>query len=120
MKAIIKNIDLGSNVGFEEYSPDEATCFGVWIFLTAGPDDAEGGHLFDILVCTPDWLKKVYLSQQGGAVWGRHMLIVFRYDPEQIKNEISKYLEQCEGKDFWEMAQKIARIGFWEFEDYKP
>ncbi|NWE46956.1 hypothetical protein HX863_13910 [Pseudomonas gingeri] len=40
----------------------------MWLTVQIGPDDQEGGHLFQILVCTPDWIKSKYCSQ--GAVWG--------------------------------------------------
>jgi len=120
MKAIVKNIDLGSHVGFDEYCPEEEECFGLWITVHVGPDDEEGAHLYQILVCTPDWITKKYRHEHRhtGAVWGRHMLIVFRYDPDHIRREIERYVEGCTGKDFWEVAQKVARIGAWEFEDY--
>jgi hypothetical protein len=116
MKAIVKNIDLGSHIGFDEYCPEEDECFGVWITVHVGPDDEEGSHLYQILVCTPEWIKQK--NYPNGTAWGRHMLIVFRYDPDQIRREISRYVEGCTGKNFWEIAQKVARIGAWEFEDY--
>lgn len=117
MKAIVKNIDLGSHIGFDEYCPEEDECFGLRLTVHVGPNDEEGVHLYQILVCTPEWIEKEY--HHAGAVWGRHMLIVFRYDRERIKREIERYVEGCTGKDFGEIAQKVARIGAWEFEDYK-
>jgi hypothetical protein len=117
MKAIVKNIDLGSHIGFDEYCPEEEECFGLWLTVLVGPDNEEGGHLYQILVCTPDWITKKYHHTE--AVWGRHMLIVFRYDSGHIRREIERYVEGCIGKDFGEIAQKVARIGAWEFEDYQ-
>jgi hypothetical protein len=72
-------------------------------------------------VCTPDWIKKHYLYQDESlSAWGRHLLIVFHYDHEKIKNKLIQYLDSCTGRDWMEVAQKVARIGAWEFEDYKP
>ncbi|QOT80092.1 hypothetical protein F7R26_021630 [Cupriavidus basilensis] len=84
-----------------------------------GSDDEEGGggHLYQILACTPARITREY--GQAGAIWGRHMLIVFEFDPERIKSEITRYVNGCTGKDFSEMAQKVPRIGAWEFEDYQ-
>jgi hypothetical protein len=118
MKIIVKNIDIGGPIPFDEFCPEDAGCFGLWITALIGPDCEEGGHLFQILVCTPEWIRKEYLAR--GAVWGRYMLIVSCFDHEQVRNEIARYLVGCSGKGFWEMAQKIARIGAWEFEDYQP
>lgn len=117
MKAIVKSIDTGSHVAFDKYWPEDETCFGLWLTVQVGPDNEEGGHLYQILACTPDWIKKEYA--QEGTVWGRHMLIVFHFDHDRIESEITRYIEGCTGKDFWELAQKVARIGAWEFEDYQ-
>ncbi|MGE1005651.1 immunity 8 family protein [Ralstonia pseudosolanacearum] len=117
MKAIVKSIDTGSHVAFDKYRPDDETCFGLWLTVLVGPDDEEGGHLYRILVCTADWIKRECLH--SGAVWGRHMLIVLCYDRDRIESEIAQYVDGCTGKDFWELAQKVARIGAWEFEDYQ-
>lgn len=118
MKAVIKSIDLNDAIGFDQYWPDDEQCFGIWLTVQVGPDDQEGGHLFQILVCTPDWIKCKYCPQR--AVWGRHMLIVFEYEKDLIVREISNYVDGCSGKGFWDVAQKISRIGAWEFEDYEP
>lgn len=118
MRAIVKSIDTASHIAFDTYCPEDETCFGLWLTVQVGQDGEAGGHLYQILVCTPDWIKTEYLH--SGAVWGRHMLIVPRYDRERIKSEISQYVEGCTGRDFWELAQKVARIGAWEFEDYQP
>lgn len=118
MKAVIKTIDLNDAIDFDQYWPDDEKNFGIWLTVQIGPDDQEGGHLFQILVCTPDWIKDKYYFQR--AVWGRHMLIVFEYDKDLIVKEISNYVDGCSGTDFWDLAQKLSRIGVWEFEDYEP
>ncbi|QEY65370.1 hypothetical protein FXN65_26155 [Metapseudomonas lalkuanensis] len=118
MKAILKSIDMNGLVGFDDFQPEDEKDFGVWLTVQVGPDDQDGGHLFQIFICTPNWLKKECLSL--GAVWGRHMLIVCEYDRGLIVKSISKYIESCTGDDFWGGAQKISRIGAWEFEDYQP
>ncbi|WP_369684067.1 Imm8 family immunity protein [Pseudomonas gingeri] len=51
---------------------------------------------------------------------GQHMLIVFEYDKDLIVKEISNYVGGCSGKEFWDVAQKLSRIGAWEYEDYEP
>jgi hypothetical protein len=117
MKVIVKNIDTGSNIAFDSYYPEDEEYFGQWLTMLVGPDNEEGGHLYQVLVCTPEWIKREYLHT--GAVWGRHMLIISRYDQSRIRYELNQYVEKCTGKDFWEIAQKIARIGAWEFEDYQ-
>lgn len=117
MKAILKSVNLNGPVGFDDFWPDDGKKFGVWLTLTVGPDDQDGGHLFQVLVCTPDWLKKECSAHQ--ALWGRHMLIISEYDSDLIVQEIINYIDSISETDFWEAAQKISRIGAWEFEDYQ-
>jgi hypothetical protein len=119
MKSLVKGIWIdSSSILLEEYLPENPKCFGLWIELRVGPSDLEGGHDYRILVCTPEWIEKEYSCQK--AVWGRHMLIVFNYDLDQIKEKIYNYVTSCTGKDFWEIAIKVSRIAAWEFEDYQP
>lgn len=117
MKAIVKNIDTGSDVAFDAYHPADEECFGRWLTVLVGPENEEGGHLYQVLACTPEWIQREFLHT--GAVWGRHMLIVSRYDQGRIRRELDHYVEGCTGDNFWEIAQKVARIGAWEFEDYQ-
>jgi hypothetical protein len=53
-------------------------------------------------------------------VSGRHHLFVKEYNFEELKAYLGKYCETCMGALWTEVAQKVARIGYWEFEDYKP
>ena len=100
------------------YWPEETDNFSFWVRAMIGPDDGEGAESFDIQVCTPKWLQAKYSEEE--TLFGRHMLIVFEYDLERIKQKISKYCAGCSGENWQELANKLGRIGHWEFEDYKP
>jgi len=98
------------------YWPDQLDNFGFWVRAMVGPEDGEGSESFDIQVCTPEWLKSRYSDDE--VLSGRHMLIVFEYDLDKIKNKVSSYCDSCSGKTWQEIAGKLSRIGYWEFEDY--
>ena len=49
---------------------------------------------------------------------GRHHLIVMEYNFERIVRSIEDFIKQCTGADWNEVAEKIGRLGKWEFEDY--
>lgn len=102
----------------DSYWPDEFDNFGFWVRAMIGLDNEEGADSFDMLICTPSWLR----SQHSGheVIFGRHMLIVFEYDLERIKSKVSSYCDSCFGKDWQEIAEKLSWIGYWEFENYKP
>ena len=98
------------------YRPKNPVNFGTWVRLSIGPEEESGADSFDLLVCTPDWLK----NDPRKFVWGRHMLIVFEYDLNFIRVGINQHIETCFGNDWNEVAQKLSRIYAWEFEDYRP
>lgn len=120
MKAIVKSIySTSPDFTLESYIPENPKCFGLWIEFRAGLFESKGADDFMILVCTPDWLEVTLRYEWGGMYWGRHMLLVLEYDLECINKKIVDYVENCTGNDFLEIAQKIARIAAWEFEDYE-
>jgi hypothetical protein len=115
LRVVVKSIYVEDKVPLKSFFPENKDCFGAWVFVQIGPDIEKNDFVYQILVCTPNWIERKY--QSLGAVWGRHMLIVFQYDPKHIQSEIEKYVAQRTGKSFWEIAQKISRVGVWEFED---
>lgn len=118
MKAVIKAMWVDSpDIILDSYRPDDLGFFGLWINLRIGPDDSEGAHDYQLLVCSPNWLKSECISV--GVLWGRHMLIVNEYDIYSIKDEISKCINSYSGEEWGEVAKKIARFAAWEYEDYK-
>ena len=101
----------------EKYKPEDCECFRISIRAMVGPRGSEGQESFDVNVCTPAWLGKEVA--QEGFVIGRHYLIVSNYDPSFIKRIIRKFVERWSGESWHEVAQKVSRIGYWEFEDYR-
>lgn len=81
-----------------------------------GPEGIDAEESFDITVCTPEWFRQQY--ELSDVVVARHHLIVFEYDYDRIVNKIKSIIERCEGSSWNEVAEKVARYGYWEFEDY--
>lgn len=50
----------------------------------------------------------------------RHTLLVRKYDLDEITKTITDYIDQCEGKAWIDIAQNIALVFAWEYEDYQP
>jgi hypothetical protein len=100
----------------EEYKPADSDCFGFLLQVMIGPAGGEGEESFDVLVCTPEWLKRTSTKE---FILGRHHLIVFRYDYKSLVSYIAPYAEECSGKTWQEVAQQLSRFGKWEFEDYR-
>ncbi|MFE8730822.1 Imm8 family immunity protein [Aeromonas hydrophila] len=47
-------------------------------------------------------------------------MLVRKYDLAEITKTITDYIDQCEGNDWMEIAQKLSRVFAWEYEDYQP
>lgn len=117
MRAKLKEL-YSFDFDLRHYWPDDPEVFGFALRAIIGPEDEPGGDSFDFQVCTPDWLKAKYSKEE--AVFGRHYVIVFDYDMAKIEQKIARYCESCIGESWQELAEKLSRIGRWEFEDYVP
>jgi hypothetical protein len=101
-----------------KYSPDDPDCFSLHLRVIVGPKDQLGEESFDVEVCTPNWFLHKYGRQN--VIIGRHFLIVFEYNFERIRRTIIDFCENCTGDTWEEVALKVSRLGYWEFEDYVP
>jgi len=90
--------------------------FAILIEVIAGPEGAPGEESFAVTLCNPAWVERQ--AQRDGVISGRHLLIVVDYDYDRVCNYISEYLRACTGNTWQEVAEKVARLGYWEFEDY--
>jgi Immunity protein 8 len=101
----------------KNYIPENPSnfCFGFTAIVGCRGEDGE--ESFDMQVCTPQWLISSYSEDEILIL--RHVIIVFRYDFDRILNRIRDAIESCVGKDWNEIAEKVGRIGRWEFEDYE-
>jgi len=104
-------------VSLEEHRPTDPEHFGLSIRLEVGLMGGDATDLFDLFVCTPSWIQEQFT--QEGAVWGRHMLLISKYDSNLILQVVTRQMDACQGRDWNEVANKLARFAAWEFEDYK-
>jgi hypothetical protein len=94
---------------------DDSAPFCVLLQAMFGPEGAEGEESFDMLVCNPKWIEA---RAKERAFSGRHHLIVLGFDINQIRSFLVEYSGKCSGSTWSEVAEKLGRIGRWEFEDY--
>jgi hypothetical protein len=97
--------------------PDIENCC-VLIEVSVGPKDEPGEEYFGVVVTTPRWLAD-HLSDRE-YLSGRHYLIVKRYDFEVVRSALYKQFQGVQGANWSEVAERLARYGQWEFEDYQP
>lgn len=116
MNAELKRVHSPDIDDLENYRPENLEKFSFLLEAMVGPEGKEGEESFDIEVCTPKWLEETYGLED--VVIGRHHLIVREYNYERIMRAIKDYLQLCSGENWNEVAEKVARLGKWEFEDY--
>ncbi|RIJ70498.1 hypothetical protein D1871_18760 [Nakamurella silvestris] len=104
-------------------SPDAELDLGVpnglsslFLRMLVGPQGEPGEETFDLTVCTPAWLAD---RAADGPLLGRHLLVVPSINLDQVKSFLNAQVARLEEADWQQLAAKLSRIGFWEFEDYQ-
>ncbi len=117
MRAALRDtyrLDDGAEI--DSYASPDPTNDGVRVRLMVGPADGPGEESFDVLVCTTAWLKTV-IDVDGPQI-GRHLLLVGTLDLTAAVAFLREHIESLEAPDWKGLAEQIARVGYWEFEDY--
>jgi hypothetical protein len=94
--------------------------FGLSILAIVGPLGDRGQESFNFILCTPEWFAEEHLPMMADIRMGRHFLFVREHNYPKLEKFVRDYCASCEGKTWTEVAEKLARLGLWEFEDYKP
>jgi hypothetical protein len=113
----IKSYFLIDGGDIETYKPADSANFSLVLRLMIGPRGEPGEESFDITVCTP--VSLLAECAVKGFVSGRHRLVVSAYDLSLIMKAVRKLVEGCSGLSWAEVSTKLARIAYWEFEDYQ-
>ena len=101
--------------GWDDLLLDLGTDRPVNLDMIVGPLGTPGDEVFQITVCTVEALKA--LLDRDGIVLGRHLLLVAGINPPTIEAFLEDRVRRLDGNTWPELAAKIGRIGYWEFED---
>lgn len=98
--------------------PSDPAEFAFLARLYVGPSDRPGEESFDVQVCSPEWLSR--RCERDGYVDGRHLVVttVDAYSEQGLRSFLVGRVESASGGTWREVAEKVARLGYWEFEDY--
>jgi hypothetical protein len=116
MKAEVKRLHSPDALDLRRYEPEQPDDFSILIQILVGPVGSEGEESFDVEVVTPKRLAT--RASQKGPISGRHLLIVNTFDYDTIAKWIHRVVASCEGVTWTAVADRLGRIGRWEFEDY--
>ncbi len=98
----------------EFLASDDPNC--VWVNLGVGPVGEDGSELFDIFVCTPEWLAGDI--ERNGPRSGWATLVVPRIDADEVLSEIESQFARLSADSWSELATRLSRIAIWEFDGY--
>lgn len=118
VRAKVKGIYTSDMDELEVYLPTDPSRFSVTVRAMVGPAEIEGEESFDLNVCTVKWLEE--RVEHETFVLGIHRLFVKEYNPMEIRRYITRTLEQFSGATWKDVAEKISRVAYWEFEGYRP
>jgi Immunity protein 8 len=117
MEIEIKNFSSPDILDFKHFVPTDKESFSFLLELEIGIKGKSGADLFSVEVCTPKWLVENY--QSIDIVFGRHKIIVFKYDIDNVINTFSQYLNSLDDDSWESIVNQISKMAHWEFEDYK-
>jgi hypothetical protein len=92
--------------------------FAVTVRLMIGPDPGEGEESFDVTICNATWLAG--RAAREGVVDVRHHVVVESFDWSKLRSYFERQVRACSGTSWDEVAERLARFAYWEFEDYQP
>lgn len=116
MRAQIRSM-RSPDADLENHVLDDAEDFGLLIEIDVGSVGEFGDDTFQVMVCTPKWLAAQV--HEHGPLTGRHYVIVEKYHFPTIRDFLTSKIESEEAPTWDELAERIGRIGKWEFEDYR-
>jgi hypothetical protein len=115
MKADLKRLHSPDAHDLQSFQPPDPECFSVFIQAMIGPEHDETFESFDLMVCSPAWLRQKVEEQ--GPVLGMHHLVVASFHYPTIEGAIKRFCARCLGDTWQEVALKVGRLGRWEFDD---
>ncbi|MBG0569191.1 Imm8 family immunity protein [Actinoplanes aureus] len=116
-RAALKSLDLDPDPSTLPGDPSE---FALIARMIVGPPDSPGEESFDVTVCSPEWLAKT-CREVGGIYNARHHVVVRveDFDVRKLRAWLAARVNEVEADTWSEIGERLGRVGYWEFEDYR-
>ncbi|MBG0568689.1 Imm8 family immunity protein [Actinoplanes aureus] len=117
VRAALKSLDLDPDPSTLPGDPSE---FALIARMIVGPPDTPGEESFDVTVCSPEWLAKT-CREVGGIYNARHHLVVRveDFDVRKLRAWLAARVNEVEADTWSGIGERLGRVGYWEFEDYR-
>ncbi len=87
------------------------------IELSIGTKDRDGTDIFQVVVATPEAIRK-RIDKMGGLLSGRGLLVVAHYDWKEIFRHCQNLVTHSGGDTWSQICEHLSRHFLWEFENY--
>lgn len=118
MRAVLKSLDLEPDPSTLSGDPAE---FSLLARMIVGPSDTPGEESFDLTVCTPELLATA--CQRVGGIYNQrhHLAVNFEdFDAHALRAWLEAGVQEVQAESWTEIGERLGRLGYWEFEDYRP
>jgi hypothetical protein len=111
VRASILSYDCADLDPIQNWVPDDPYDVDFWMNFTIGPD-TKGGDNFQVHIVTPNNLQDKDSD--------KHAIVVKEYEFSSVLKAVENMLDQSQGENWSEISEKLSKLMYWEFEDYKP
>jgi hypothetical protein len=112
VRARLKSLSSDEIPELDSWQPPQPDAFAVPLVLEVGVLGQRGRERFELLAVTPRWLQERHGAD--GAVLGRGLLVLFRWDYTTVRRFLARHVEACSARTWPELARKVSRIAEWE------
>lgn len=116
MKLVIRSASVRGNVDLRSYAPESLGEFAELVTLDIGPKNAQRGDTFSIRVATPSGLDG--LSAHDGILATRPLLVMRRYDYDDLRRWLEHTVERCEAERWPDCVENLRRFFDWDYAGY--
>jgi hypothetical protein len=111
------NFFFSPDVDLDDFHPDDSANFSFLLQAIVGPADVpDSGESLQFIVCTPQNLEERVAAE--AIIFGHALVVVRSSNAQEITEEVRKVIERLQAPTWPELAQKLARLGTYEFEDF--
>jgi Immunity protein 8 len=115
MQAELNGLYTITHDDLREVRPENAA-FCIDVRALVGAVGTGGEESFDFEVCSPAWLEQEL--ENDHVVSGRYRLVMKDFNYPLLERYVRNRIAQASGKDWDEVAAKLAGWSKWEFADY--
>ncbi|MDQ5825543.1 MAG: immunity 8 family protein [Chloroflexota bacterium] len=98
----------------EAFIPEDPDSFGLFLEAAIGIKGEVGQEILGFMVCTPNWLRDVYMPREDElCTFGHQFIFLKRYDYHLLWNIIKELCETTRSDKLEVIFERLARYGRW-------